>query len=289
MRAVAVGAFVALYLFGAPFPLVVATAALIGVVAAKPRAGAAPSANPARGRPSWRRSVRILVVGAVLWSAPVALCAVVFGRSSVLAQESVFFAGTSMITFGGAYAVLSFVAQRAVVHYGWLSAGEMVQGLALAETTPGPLILVLQFVAFVAAYRAPGDLPPWVAAVLGATVAMWVTFLPSFTFVLAGAPYIEAMHDESRITAAMRGVSASVVGVIANLSVFFAVHTFFASTRVHRFGPIRVEVPQWSSVRPVALVVAAVASVLLFRVRLGTLRLLAVCAALGAAGHLLTQ
>jgi chromate transporter len=161
--------------------------------------------------------------------------------------------------------VLAFVAQRAVEVYGWLTPGEMVRGLALAETTPGPLIMVVQFVAFLGAYRNPGGLDPWAAALLGALLTTWVTFVPCFLFIFLGAPYVERLRGNRRLSAALTGITAAVVGVIASLGVYFAGHTLFDD----------------GALRPVPLAIAVVAGVLLFALRWPVLRTLAVCGALG--------
>jgi chromate transporter len=282
----ATGAFAALALFGVPFPVVVAAAAAGGVAAVRRTgAGAAPTDTAAapRARATIGRALRILIVGVALWTSPVIICALIFGGSSVFVQQGLFFSGTAVVTFGGAYAVLAFVAQRAVSGFGWLAPGEMVHGLALAESTPGPLIMVLQFVAFLGAYRDPGSLGPWTAALLGATLTVWVTFVPSFVFVLLGAPRIEALRPDGTAAAALRGVSAAVVGVIANLALYSALHTLFDRTRRFTDGPLHLELPVPSSVRPVPCLVAALAAGLLLGRGWGMLRVLAVCAAVGAA------
>jgi chromate transporter len=191
-----------------------------------------------------------------------------------------------VVTFGGAYAVLAYVAQQAVQVYGWLAPGEMVRGLALAETTPGPLIMVVQFVAFLGAYRAPGALDPWVAAVLASLLVTWVTFVPSFLFVLLGAPYMERLRGNRSLTAALTGITAAVVGVIANLGIYFAVHTLFSRTRAVDAPMVSVLLPELTSVRPVPLAIAVVAALLVFRLRWSVLRTLGVCALLGLAAGL---
>ena len=183
----------------------------------------------------------ILGVGVVLWFAPVLVAGLVFSRDSVFVDQGLFFSGAAVVTFGGAYAVLSYVAQQAVHVYGWLAPGEMVRGLALAETTPGPLIMVVQFVAFVGAYRNPGSLDPWVAAVLASLLVTWVTFVPCFLFIFLGAPYVERLRSNVHLGAALTGVTAAVVGVIANLAVFFALHTLFDAARAHEWGPIDLD------------------------------------------------
>jgi chromate transporter len=193
----------------------------------------------------------------------------------------VFLSGTALVTFGGAYAVLAFIAQRAVEVYGWLSAREMVRGLGLAETTPGPLIMVVMFVAFLGGYRNPGSLDPWLAATIGGLLTTWVTFVPCFLFIFVGAPYVERLRGNRVISAARAGITAAVVGVIANLAVYFAEHTLFRRTSEITTGPLHVTVPHPGTVRPVSLAIAVIAALLIFRFRLSMLRTLGVCPGLG--------
>jgi chromate transporter len=296
--ALAVASFVALALFGVPFPIVVALAGLTGWALGRWRPSALPQKKAAEGpdagsppvisddvlhheAPTIRRTVKVLLVGLVVWGLPVAVVAVLTGVGSVFTEQGVFFSGAAVVTFGGAYAVLAYVAQQAVEVYGWLAPREMVRGLALAETTPGPLIMVVQFVAFLGAYRAPGDLDPWVAAVLASLMVTWVTFVPSFLFVLLGAPYMERLRGNRSLSAALTGITAAVVGVIANLGVYFAVHTLFSDTVAVDGGPLSLELPVLTTLRPVPLVIALVAAVLLFRLKWSVLRTLGVCAVLG--------
>jgi chromate transporter len=301
--ALAGGAFVALALFGVPFPVVVAVAAGLGWMLGRlaPRTVHAPDRNgdqegPAplisddalhHEPPSLRRGVRMLAIGLVLWALPILAVAVAFGAGSVFTTQGLFFSGTALVTFGGAYAVLAFVAQQAVQVYGWLSAGDMVRGLALAESTPGPLIMVVQFVAFLGAYSHPGGLNPWVAGVVGALLTTWVTFVPCFLFILLGAPFVERLRHHRGLRAALTGITAAVVGVIANLAVYFAVHTLFSASQAHRWGPLRVELPELATLRPVPVVIGVIALALVFGLRWSMLRVLGVCAALGAAAALL--
>jgi chromate transporter len=238
-------------------------------------------------RSSPGRTGRLLAIGLVVWWLPVLLVLALTGRGSTLSTEGLFFSGTAMVTFGGAYAILSFVAQRAVETYGWLGPAEMVRGLALAETTPGPLIMVLQFVGFLGAYRNPGSLDPWVAATLGALLTTWVTFVPSMLLVFLGAPYVERLRSNRPVASALAGVTAAVVGVIANLALFFALHVLFEEVDEHVLGPLHVDLPVLSTIRPFAVVVAALAAVLLFRLNWSVLRTLGVCAVVGVAGALL--
>jgi chromate transporter len=296
--ALAVASFVALALFGVPFPVVVALAGIAGWALGRWRPSALPAEKSAEGpdagpppvisddvlhheAPTTRRTLRVLLIGLLVWGLPVAAVALLTGAGSVLTQQGLFFSGAAVVTFGGAYAVLAYVAQQAVEVYGWLQPREMVRGLALAETTPGPLIMVVQFVAFLGAYRDPGALDPWVAAVLASLLVTWVTFVPSFLFVLLGAPYMERLRGNRSLSSALTGITAAVVGVIANLGVYFAVHTLFSDTVAVDGGPLSLELPVLTTLRPVPLVVALVAAVLLFRVKWSVLRTLGVCAVLG--------
>lgn len=299
----AVTAFVALSVFGVPFPVVVAAAGVAGWLLGRARpaltAPRPPGADdgPAplvaddalhHEPPSGRRTTLVLVVGLLLWTAPVVAAAVALGRDSVYVDQGLFFSGAALVTFGGAYAVLAYVAQQAVEVYGWLQPGEMVRGLALAETTPGPLIMVVQFVAFLGAYRDPGSLDPWVAAVVASLLTTWVTFVPCFLFILLGAPYVERLRHNRSLSAALTGITAAVVGVIGNLAVYFAVHTLFADTVSITGGPVDLELPRLASVEPAAVAVAVLGFLLLFRRGWGVLRTLGVCAVVGAGLHLVS-
>ncbi|MGR6964725.1 chromate efflux transporter [Geodermatophilus sp. URMC 61] len=298
LAAIAVAAFLALALFGIPFPVVVALAGVTGWALGRWRPAALPHKAAATTGddgpppvisddalhaepPSTRRTLRVLLAGLVVWGVPVAAVALLTGPGSVLTQQGVFFSGAAVVTFGGAYAVLAYVAQQAVEVHGWLGPREMVRGLALAETTPGPLIMVVQFVAFLGAYRDPGALDPWAAAVLASLLVTWVTFVPSFLFVLLGAPYMERLRGNRSLSSALTGITAAVVGVIANLGVYLAVHTLFSGTVAVDRGPLHLELPDPATLRPVPLAIAVLAAVLLFRLRWSVLRTLGVCALLG--------
>jgi chromate transporter len=193
----------------------------------------------------------------------------VLGSGSVLAREGVFFSQTAVVTFGGAYAVLAYIAQRAVGSFHWLTPGQMLDGLALAETTPGPLIMVVQFVAFLGAYQHAVGLSPMAAGVAGSVLTTWVTFAPCFLWIFLGAPYIEALRSNRALHAALSAVTAAVVGVVLNLSVWFALHTMFGRVFERRFGPLVVEVPLWSSVHGVAAILAVASLVAMLRLRIG--------------------
>jgi chromate transporter len=294
----AVVAFLSLAVFSVPFPLVVAAAAAIGWALGRwaPRTmhtakghGSTSDGPSALIRddalhsepPSRAHAVKVLAIGLLAWGVPVGAVAALTGGGSIFTDQALFFSGAALVTFGGAYAVLAYVAQKAVEVYGWLAPGEMVRGLALAETTPGPLIMVVQFVAFVGAYREPGTLNPWAAAILAALLTTWVTFVPCFVFVFVGAPWVERLRGNHALSSALTGITAAVVGVIANLAVFFALHTLFASTNTLTVGPAQLELPQLPTLRPVALAIGLAAAVMLFRLKWSVLRTLGVCAALG--------
>lgn len=297
LAGLAVASFAALALFGVPFPVVVLVAGVLGWLLrhrAPPAADRAGDGPPPvipddalhTGRPSTSRTLRVLLVGLVAWGVPVAAAALLAGGGSVFTEQGLFFSGAAVVTFGGAYAVLAYVAQQAVQVYGWLAPGEMVRGLALAETTPGPLIMVVQFVAFLGAYRDPGGLDPWVAALLGSLLVTWVTFVPSFLFVLLGAPYMERLRGNRSLSAALTGITAAVVGVIANLALYFAVHTLVTDSVRREWGPLSVELPDLAGPRWVPIAIAVVAGLLVFRLRWSVLRTLGVCALLGLAAGL---
>lgn len=287
--ALAASAFVAIFALRLPFPWIVLGAALAGLFAHRVVPGwlPAPKADSAatdehylidrmlaRGEaahtlPSLRRALLTTATCLLLWAIPVITAVAWLGNDHVIAREGRFFSQTAVVTFGGAYAVLAYVAQKAVEGFAWLQPGEMVDGLALAETTPGPLIMVLQFVGFVAAYRNPGLLDPWTAAVLGAAMTTWVTFLPCFLFIFVGAPYVEALRRNRSLHAAMSAITAAVVGVVLNLSAWFALHTVFGELRTWQAGPLRLDMPVWASWDAAALLLALAALIAMLRFRIG--------------------
>jgi len=296
-------AFVAIFFFDVPFPAIVLGAGLVGLVGSRlaPRAFPPPTradekpsersvvdAMAARGElahtvPSAWRALRIAAVCLFLWALPFVPLGLAFGWRSVFVDEGVFFGETAMVTFGGAYAVLAYVAQRAVDDFGWLRPGEMLDGLGLAETTPGPLVMVLQFVAFMGAYRDPSGLSPIAAGVLGSLVTVWVTFVPCFAWIFVGAPFIESLRGNASLHAALSAITASVVGVIGNLSIWLALHVVFRVVDERRAGPLRLVVPDPSSIDLAALALIALALVMTFRFALGVPRTLGVCALAGIA------
>ena len=287
-RAVAGVAFAALFLFAVPFPVVVILAGVFGVVASRwwPDRFARPPdeapADPVR-RPGRRHALRVLAVFLPLWFAPTAACALLLGPSDVFTRLGLFFSETAVVTFGGAYAVLAYVAQRAVETYGWLSAREMLDGLGLAETTPGPLIMVVQFVGFLAAYRHADVSSPIVAGILGSVLSTWVTFVPSFLWIFLGAPYVERLRRAARLAAALQSIMAAVVGVIANLALWFALHVLFARVGSFDAAGLHVALPDWTSLDPRALVLSLGACLALLRFHAGLAATLAGSALAGLA------
>ncbi len=293
--ALAGAAFLALYAFSVPFPLVVLAAALIGYFAPGSFRGgghgeakdgppavldAVLAADPGRPARLAAKAWRAGWVGVALWLLPVA--ALMLLERGVFADVAWFFSKMAVVTVGGAYAVLAYVAQEAVQGYGWLTPDQMLVGLGLAETTPGPLILVLQFVGFLAGYGAGGL--AW--GVLASVLTVWVTFAPCFAFIFLGAPFVERLHANRALTGALAAVTAAVVGVIANLALWFGLRVLFAEVRRAGFGPVGLDVPVPGSLDPLALALAALAAACLFGFKLGLLRTLGVTAAVGLAAKL---
>jgi chromate transporter len=243
MVLIAALAFVGIYFLKTPFPAIIVLAGLMGFVGGKfwpnkfyvikPHGGEKASAvisdeiQADHTRPSFRYAAKVIAVCGTLWAAPLLAMALWRGTADIFFQIGLFFSKAAMVTFGGAYAVLAYIAQAAVNHYGWLEPGQMLDGLGLAETTPGPLIMVTQFVGFVAAWQNVTDLPPIVAGILGALITTWVTFIPCFLWIFLGAPFIESLRGNVRLTSALSVITAAVVGVVLNLAVFFGLHVFF--------------------------------------------------------------
>jgi chromate transporter len=303
---IAAGAFASLFFFAVPFPVVVLGAALIGFIGAQIAPAQFRAANQAAGhtanagaidaafargelahtKPNTRRTFVTVALWLAIWLLPVAALFATLGETSVFTKLAVFFSQMSVVTFGGAYAVLAYVAQEAVQTYNWLTAPEMLEGLALAETTPGPLILVLQHVGFLAGARHAG-LDPLTGGILGALIALWVTFTPSFLWIFAGAPYAERVRDNKSLSAALAAITAAVVGVILNLAIWFALHVLFAKVDAFTFGPLTLTIPEPSSVDWIAVALAAIASLALLRFKLPILALLGLSAALGVTARTL--
>ena len=277
---IAVAAFLALYCFGVPFPLVIIAAGLIGFLRNTKAAPTAPTT-----RPSFSSLFSTVAMWLGIWLVPLGALALVLGPHHVLTEIGVFFSQLAVVTFGGAYAVLTYMAQAAVENHGWLKAPEMIDGLGLAETTPGPLILVTEFVGYLAASRQMGSI--W-GGLAGAAVTLWMTFAPCFLWIFAGAPYIEHIGKLPRLSGALAAITAAVVGVILNLSVWFGLHVLFA--RVNRVdGFFKPWLPEWHSLDLAALVISMIAALALLRLHLGIPKTLALCAALGVIYRLVLQ
>ena len=305
--ATAVVAFMAIYLFDLPFPIIVGAAALVGFAAAHAGSraffagsrtsggelrhsdadSALGAALPAHARPAPRQVGRTAGLFLLAWFAPIALLVAIAGPESSYVAIATFFAKMAVVTFGGAYAVLAYVAQAAVESYRWLTPTEMLDGLGLAETTPGPLIMVTQFVGFLGAYRNPEGLDPLLAGTLGGLLTTWVTFVPCFLWIFVGAPFIERLRENRALAGALSAVTAAVVGVILNLAIWFAVHFLFGSVTERRTGPITAEIPDPSSLDPAALALSLAALVGVFVLRLGLFWVLAICASAGLVLRLL--
>ena len=286
-RAIAAAGFVAIFFFAVPFPLIVLAAALVGLFAvrlAPPQAGdaEAPPVSPTARRQAHRAALIFLL----LWLAPVAALFLFLGRGDVFTEIALFFSRMAVVTFGGAYAVLAYVAQQAVDNFGWLTAEEMLDGLGMAETTPGPLIMVTQFVGFLAASRQASGLPPMLAGTLGGLLTTWVTFTPCFLWIFLGAPYIERLRHNRALSRALAAITAAVVGVILNLAVWFAVHFLFAEVGRFTRGPFDFDAPVAASIDLPAALLSVAAAIAILRFRLGPMMTLAACALAGAAFQL---
>jgi len=285
--AIAAAAFVAIFIVQAPFPFIVVGALLVGFLGGRwwpelfppvqeghevGESAIRDDAEPAEHtRPSWARSLRVLVIGLGAWLLPLVAMSLVPGAPGVLEDEAIFFSKAALVTFGGAYAVLAYLNQAAVYQFGWLTPGQMVTGLGLAESTPGPLIMVTEFVGFLAGYRFPGDLDPLVGGILGALVATWATFAPSFLWIFLGAPYIERLRDNHALTTTLSAVTAAVVGVVLNLAVTFGIQTLFDRVGTARVLSSTLPAPSLASIDLFALAVAAFSFIALWKFRLNIL------------------
>ena len=296
-------AFIGIFFLHMPFPFIVLGAGAIGYAghrlgylgageggdgnaAEPPDDSILGETLPPHTRPDLARTLRIAAVWLALWLVPVAACLVALGPDNVFSAIAVFFSKMALVTFGGAYAVLAYVAQQAVDSFHWLKPGEMLDGLGMAETTPGPLIMVLQFVGFLAAFRQPGALPPMLAGILGGLLTTFVTFAPCFLWIFAGAPYVEAIRSRKALSAALAAITAAVVGVILNLAVWFAIHACFAEVRPLSLAGLTFDAPVLASVRVWAVVLALAAIVAVFRLRLGLVPTLGLSAGAGILLHL---
>ena len=294
---ITIAAFLASFVFAVPFPMVIVGAALATYFFGEAPVQTAGSDEEGEGRiiDSWvaaggspkpHRAFLVAAICAFLWLAPIAVLYGWLGAGHVYVQEAMFFSKMAVVTFGGAYAVLSYMAQQTVGHYGWISAGEMLDGLGMAETTPGPLIMVTQFVGFMGAYHNPGVLDPMMAGCLGALVTTWVTFAPCFLWIFLGAPYIELLRGNRVLAAALTGITAAVVGVVLNLAIWFGLRVMFielSDVTLLGLDGIEVSLPVLSSFDPLASAILAGALVAIAIFGVGMIKVLAVCAAAGLA------
>lgn len=290
MFALAGLAFVGIFFLDIPFPFIVISAALIGFLGGRRwpdafdviGAHAVDEPGPAvHTRPSWGRTLRISAIFMALWFIPIIVLLALLGSDNVFTQEAMFFSKAAVVTFGGAYAVLAYIAQQAVELYGWLQPGEMLDGLGMAETTPGPLIQVVQFVGFMGAFRNPGALDPMTAGVLASLLVTWVTFVPCFLWIFLGAPYIESLRGNKMLSTALSAITAAVVGVILNLALWFALHTSFATVHEQQVGWLNLSIPAWQTVNPASLLLTFGTLVALLRFHLPMIRTLLSAALLG--------
>ena len=285
-------AFIAIFFFEVPFPLIIAASGIAGYLVARASPallglgdGAAAAPQPAPGR--WRQAALATASGLVLWWAPVVVAALALGAQHVLVDIGLFFSKLAIVSFGGAYALLAYMAQEAVETYRWMSAPEMVDGLGLAETLPGPLIKVTQFVGFLGAYRDAAPFSPVAAAIIGSALTTWVTFAPPMALIFAAAPFVEQLRSNQRLSGALAAITAAVVGVILNLTCWFALHVLFADVQERHAGPLRWYAFDPSMVDPVVSALAVVAVVLAFGLHRGLVQLIAIMATLGIAVKLL--
>jgi chromate transporter len=302
LRGLAAAAFIAIFFLGVPFPIIVVSAGLVGFAGGRAgvRAfsgstghGAAPVAHvhdrdsllgeelPEHARSNARWSAQISLLFLLLWLSPVAALVLFLGPGNVFSHIAIFFSEMAVVTFGGAYAVLAYVAQQAVQSYHWLTPREMLDGLGMAETTPGPLIMVTQFVGFLGAYRGAGGLHPLVAATLGAILTTWVTFVPCFLWIFLGAPFIERLRGQPALSAALAGITAAVVGVILNLAVWFSIHALFVAVEHRKLHFASIDIPLWRSVNLAALALTMLAALAVFRLRWNMPTVLGASAAAG--------
>jgi chromate transporter len=307
MVGIAAAAFVAIFFFDVPFPVIVVVAGLIGYFGGHSGSplfqgggghggggkGVADEDSllgevlPDHAAPTVSKALRAATVWLALWLVPVAVLLATLGTANTFSQIAVFFSEMAAVTFGGAYAVLAYVAQLAVEHYGWLRPGEMLDGLGMAETTPGPLIMVTQFVGFMAAFRDPGGLHPMLAGTLGGLLTTWVTFTPCFLWIFLGAPFIEVMRGNKALSGALTAITAAVVGVILNLAVWFALHTWFHETQRVRTVGLYFDAPVLGSLDPWALALSVAAMLAIFRFKAGMIQTLLACSVVGVLLHLL--
>jgi chromate transporter len=274
----ALTAFVAIYAFSIPFPIIILAAGALGYFM---RSATPAEAHVLAHDGGVRANLRLAAAAILAWVVPVLAVIVLAGIDSTLARIGLFYSVVAMVTFGGAYAVLGYVAERAAGDWGWLDAKQMADGLGLAETTPGPLILVLQFVAFIAAFRTGGSAHPYGLAIVASVLASWVLFVPSFVWIFLGGPHLERINADPRLRGALSCVTAAVVGVVLNLTVWFAVHVVFAEVHRVKAGPLSLLWPAVSTLDVRALGLVILSAVLMFGLGQGIVRTIGICAVAG--------
>ena len=308
MYAIAFGTFVGIFFLSIPFPILIIIAAIIGVIGEIIKRKSdfninniseqmLPDKNTAiidikldnnvfaHTEPSLRQSVKVAIIWLIIWLGPIFVMILTLGTTNVFVQEGLFFSKIAVVTFGGAYAVLAYVAQQAVYNYQWLSPGEMLNGLGMAETTPGPLIMIVQFVGFMGAYRNPGQLDPITAGILGSMITTWVTFAPCFLWIFLGGPYIEKLRNNKLLASALSAITAAVVGVILNLAVWFSFHVIFTTVNEVFIGFIHVWVPVWGTIEYASLAIAVGALISSLLLKIGMIPTLLISAVIGVLYH----
>lgn len=304
MYAIAFGTFIGIFFLSIPFPILIIIAAIIGVIEEIIKRKSdfnvnniseqmVPDKNTAiidikldnnvfaHTEPSFRQSVKVAIIWLIIWLGPIFVMILTLGTTNVFVQEGLFFSKIAVVTFGGAYAVLAYVAQQAVYNYQWLSPGEMLNGLGMAETTPGPLIMIVQFVGFMGAYRNPGQLDPITAGILGSMITTWVTFAPCFLWIFLGGPYIEKLRNNKVLASALSAITAAVVGVILNLAVWFSLHVIFKSVNEVFIGFIHVWVPVWDTIEYASIAIAIGALISSLLLKIGMIPTLLISAIIG--------
>jgi len=310
MILLAVLSFIAIFGFDVPFPLIILAAGVIGYAGGlfdpetfsvikghskdeftdpnqeQEQTPVISDQQESKAKPGWGHVLRTIAIWGTIWFLPIIGLALLLGLSHIFVQEAIFFSKTAVVTFGGAYAVLAYIAQQAVGTSGWLEPGEMLDGLGMAETTPGPLIQVVQFVGFMGAYRNPGMFDPMVAGILGSIVTTWVTFAPCFLWIFLGAPFIEYLRGNEKLTSALSAITAAVVGVVMNLAIWFSINTLFAQTdRIQQLG-LDMLIPVWSAIDWAGLSIVLIAFFMLFRLKWSMLKTLLISIIIGGAYYL---
>mgnify|MGYP003664697584 FL=1 len=302
MLIMAVLAFFAIFFFQVDFPYIVVAAGLTGFIGGKlweekfhvikghgeksdEESAYVIDSHIQSVKPSLGKTLKTVFLFLSLWALPLVLIALWIGMDNIFFSEGLFFSKTAVVTFGGAYAVLAYIAQKAMEDYGWLQSGEMLDGLGMAETTPGPLIQVVQFVGFMGAYRFSGTMDPLIAGVLASLLVTWTTFIPCFLFIFSGAPYIEYLRGNKNLTTALSGITAAVVGVVLNLGVWFTIHTLFGQVHESRSLGVRWLIPEWSTLDIASLLIALIASFVYFILKWDMLKTILTCIVLGIFYH----